>query len=94
MSGFTGSSGTLVITLKEVGLWTDGRYYVQAEAQLKGTGIELFKGSEPETPTYKQWIYDNLSENATVAFDGKVVSFSDYKEMKEKYDIVAVRQII
>ena len=50
ISGFTGSAGTAVITLSDAGLWTDSRYFIQAEEQLEGTGITLFKDRLPETP--------------------------------------------
>ena len=56
MSGFTGSAGTLVVTLSEAGLWTDGRYFIQAENQLKGTGIDLYKMGEPKVPTVEEFI--------------------------------------
>ena len=50
VSGFTGSSGDLVVSLDKAGLWTDGRYYIQAEKELSGSGITLFKASEKDTP--------------------------------------------
>ena len=55
ISGFTGSAGTVVITLNEAGLWTDSRYFIQAEEQLEGTGIQLFKDRLPETPSITEW---------------------------------------
>ena len=51
MTGFSGSAGTAVFTREKAGLWTDGRYFIQAEAQLKGSGITLYKSGEPEVPT-------------------------------------------
>ena len=51
ISGFTGSAGTVVITQDDGGLWTDGRYFIQAETQLKGSPIRLFKINEPGYPT-------------------------------------------
>ena len=56
LSGFTGSAGTLVVTLFAAGLWTDGRYFLQAEEQLKGTGIELFRMGEPGVPTVEAYV--------------------------------------
>ena len=50
LSGFTGSAGELVVTMDRSALWTDGRYYIQAEKELSGSGIELFRASEKETP--------------------------------------------
>ena len=56
ISGFTGSAGTAVITLEDAGLWTDSRYFIQAEEQLEGTGIRLFKDRLPETPSITEWL--------------------------------------
>ncbi|MDG2679050.1 aminopeptidase P family N-terminal domain-containing protein, partial [Vibrio parahaemolyticus] len=56
ISGFTGSAGNVVITQQGGGLWTDGRYYIQAEEQLHGTGLDLFKARQPETPTIPKWL--------------------------------------
>ncbi len=73
-SGFTGSAGTLVVTLHEAKLWTDGRYFVQAVQQLEGTGIELMKDRLPETPTIEQWLGSTLLEGQNVGADGRVIS--------------------
>ena len=56
VSGFSGSAGTVVITEDKAGLWTDSRYFIQAEEQLEGTGIQLFKDRLPETPSIPQWL--------------------------------------
>ena len=56
MSGFTGSAGTLVVTLTEAGLWTDGRYFIQAEQQLAGSTITLYRMSEEGVPTVKEFV--------------------------------------
>ena len=74
MSGFTGSAGTLVVTLKEAGLWTDGRYFLQAGDQLKGSTIDLYKMGEPGVPTIVEFLYDKLNNNDTLGFDGKCLS--------------------
>ena len=73
-SGFTGSAGTLVITKDFAGLWTDSRYFLQAENQLTGTGISLVKLKIPHTPEYISWIVDNLSTGNTLGYDGELVS--------------------
>lgn len=73
-SGFSGSAGTLVITQEFAGLWTDARYFVQAEEQLKDSGFELVKLKAQHTPEYIQWLYDTLPDGATVAFDEKLLS--------------------
>lgn len=71
-SGFTGSAGTLAITADFAGLWTDSRYFVQAAAQLKGTGFELVKLINQGAPEYIEWLADHLKKGDTVAFDGKL----------------------
>lgn len=85
ISGFTGSAGTVVITKDEAGLWTDGRYFIQAEKQLEGSGIKLFKMGQPNVPTYISWIKDVLNEGQTVGFNGEVVPESLYKDMKIQF---------
>lgn len=74
ISGFTGSAGTVVITEKESGLWTDGRYFIQAEQELSDSGIKLFKMGQPGVPSFINWIKDNLNEGEVVGFDGTVMS--------------------
>ena len=56
ISGFTGSAGTVVVTAEEAGLWTDGRYFIQAGKELEGTGIKLFKSGEPGVPTVEEYL--------------------------------------
>ncbi len=84
-SGFSGSAGTLVITLKTAALWTDGRYFLQAEHELQGSGIKLFKSREPNVPTVNDWIADQLKPGQTVAFDGQVVSLESVQEMEKTF---------
>ena len=60
ISGFSGSSGTVVITLNGGGLWTDSRYYLQTEEEMAGTGIALFKDGMPKTPSIGEWLEDVL----------------------------------
>lgn len=69
LSGFTGSTGTIVITAAEAGLWTDSRYFLQAEKQLKGSGIELCKLKIPHTPEYVPWLAVNLPPKSRVGID-------------------------
>ena len=72
-SGFTGSAGTLAVTQDWAGLWTDGRYFLQAGMQLKDSGIDLMKMGEPGVPTLTEKLGELLSEGMTLAFDGRVV---------------------
>jgi Xaa-Pro aminopeptidase len=77
ISGFTGSAGTVLITMDKAGLWTDSRYFLQAEEQLQGTGIELFKMGLPDTPSPEGWLSTELSPGDTVGFEGTVYAASD-----------------
>lgn len=74
LSGFTGSAGTLVITMEEAALWTDGRYYIQAERELRGSGITLMKSGERGVPTIADYLAEKLSDGSVVGFDGRTVS--------------------
>ncbi len=73
-SGFTGSAGTIVVTRDFAGLWTDSRYFLQAEEQLRNTGIELVKLKIPHSPEYIDWLKEKLKDGSTIGFDSKVVS--------------------
>ncbi len=90
LSGFTGSAGVLVIFKDEVCLWTDGRYHIQAEKQLKGSEVKLFKQGNLGVPTYKEYIISKLAENSKIGIDAKILLSSDINEIlsKKKYKIV------
>lgn len=79
VSGFTGSAGTLLVGLEDAYLWTDGRYFIQADKELKGSGISLMKMRTPGYPTIEEWIKDNVKENEVLGFDGKVFSVNQYE---------------
>lgn len=79
ISGFTGSAGVLLVTLNNAFLWTDGRYFIQAEKELEGTGISLMKQRIPGYPSLEEWIEKNVKENECLAFDGEVFSINQYK---------------
>ncbi|MFV8407528.1 aminopeptidase P family protein [Vibrio harveyi] len=83
ISGFTGSAGSVVITTQGGGLWTDGRYYIQAEEQLHGTGLNLFKARQPETPSIPKWLGSTLEAGSTIAVDGRSISYAFYQELKQ-----------
>ncbi len=74
LSGFTGSAGILVVTADWAGLWTDGRYFLQAEIQLRGTEITLYKSGEPGVPSIEDEIDRRLPQGGILAYDGTVVS--------------------
>ena len=73
MSGFTGSAGTLAVTMEEAALWTDGRYFLQAADQLADTGILLQKMGEPGVPTFTEWIVSRLEPGQTLGYDGRTI---------------------
>ncbi len=74
LTGFTGSAGTAFVAADEAGLYTDGRYFLQAEEELKGSGFTLYRMGEPGVPTIYEKIESLLPEGGTVGFDGRVVS--------------------
>ncbi|MBQ7796802.1 MAG: aminopeptidase P family protein [Lachnospiraceae bacterium] len=74
VSGFTGSAGTLVVTKDFAGVWTDGRYFVQAKKQLAGQDVELMKMGEEGVPTIDKFLADNLPEGGVLGMDGRVVN--------------------
>jgi hypothetical protein len=84
MSGFTGSAGTLIISMDEVGLWTDGRYFIQAENELKGSDIKLFKMGEEGVPTILEYLLEKLPKNSTLGFDGRVMSVKEGQNFANK----------
>lgn len=83
ITGFTGSAGTAVITQTEAGLWTDGRYFIQAANQLKGSGIKLFKMGEPDVPTVVEYIGKSIPQGGKLGFDGRVVAMGIGLELEK-----------
>ena len=83
VSGFTGSNGTMVISQKEACLWTDGRYFIQAERELAGSGIVLMKMNEPGVPKIVDYLKDHMKAGDTVGFDGRCVSASQIISFNE-----------
>lgn len=78
ISGFNGSAGTAVVTMKSAALWTDSRYFLAAEEQLKGTEFQLMKLKIEGTPTISEWLAQELQgENAKVGLDGMVNSYHE-----------------
>jgi len=73
ITGFTGSAGTAVVTLQDAGLWTDGRYFIQAEMELRDTGIHLFRTGEPGVPNVETYVREHLERGGRLGFDGKVM---------------------
>lgn len=87
MTGFSGSAGTAVFTMTEARLWVDGRYFIQAAAQIEGTSIEMMKMGEPGVPTIDEYLTEAIPENGTLGFDGRVVAMGSgrrYEDIVEK----------
>ena len=83
MTGFTGSAGTAVFTKDKAALWTDGRYFIQAEQELTGTGITLCKAGEPDCDTIEQFLRKELPAGGTIGFDGRTMGVSEGKMYEE-----------
>jgi Xaa-Pro aminopeptidase len=83
ITGFTGSAGTAIITLKDASLLTDGRYYIQAESELKDTGVTLIGIGDSEVSMVETVLKQSLHKGAKVAFDGKVISEEYFRDLKK-----------
>lgn len=83
MSGFTGSNGTLVISMQEALLWTDGRYFIQAERELFGSGIVMMRMNEPGVPTITEYLKEHMQAGETLGFDGRCISASQLVSFQE-----------
>ncbi|EFU76774.1 aminopeptidase P family protein [Lachnoanaerobaculum saburreum] len=84
LSGFTGSAGTLLVMKEEAYLWTDGRYFLQAENELKDSGITLMKMGEPGVPTLDELLEEKLKSGEVLGFNGSLLSFSEGKVIAGK----------
>lgn len=82
ITGFTGSAGTAVVTKDMAGLWTDGRYFIQAEQQLEGSTVELFKMGEPGVPTVHEFLEKTLQEGQCLGFDGRTVGAKEAEQLE------------
>lgn len=81
--GFDGSNGTLLVSADKAGLWTDGRYFIQAEKQLQGTDVRLFRMLDEGVPTLNEYIDGQIKDGECIGFDGRVVSTEDGRELEE-----------
>ncbi len=86
ITGFTGSAGTALITKDWAGLWTDGRYFVQAAAQLKDSGVTLMKMGVPGVPTLEEFIEEDMPRFGTLGFDGRVISARLGEQLAEQLE--------
>ncbi|GGE09053.1 MULTISPECIES: aminopeptidase P family protein [Sphingobacterium] len=89
-SGFTGSAGTLAITQDFAGLWTDSRYFVQANEQLAGTGFELVKLQVQGKAEYATWLAKKLKKGDTVAFDGNLASVAVAQSVQSELEPLGI----
>lgn len=93
MSGFTGSAGVLVVLLDKAGLWTDGRYFIQAANQLAGSGIDLMKQGQEDTPSIEEYIVSNLTQGSVVGFDGRVMNVNDANKYKQAFMMHDIKMV-
>lgn len=84
LTGFTGSAATVVITDSFTGLWTDSRYFLQAAAQLDGTGFELMGTMPGEPKTWTEWLEKHLGNQKIIGFDGRIFPLSDFNKIDRK----------
>lgn len=82
MTGFTGSAGIAVVTMTEAGLWTDGRYFIQAEAQLAGSTVTLYRMGIEGVPTVEEFIEQKIPQSGCLGFDGRTVNTALYEKLK------------
>jgi len=102
ISGFTGSAGIVIVTKEKAGLWTDGRYHIQAERELKNSNISLFKLGLPGVENYTDWLKNELKENDIIGLNGylftkkqvtEMITFFQSKKITIKYDFELVESI-
>ncbi|MFP4426607.1 MAG: aminopeptidase P family protein [Spirochaetaceae bacterium] len=90
LSGFYGSAGTLLVTQEEAGLWTDSRYFLEAEERLSGTPITLFKMETTGVLDYPEWLAETLQTGQVVSFDARLVSVATFEALSEQLEVRGV----
>ncbi len=85
LTGFSGSAGDAVVTLDKAGLWTDSRYYLQAERELEGSGFALFKFGLAGVPVWKEWIAKELRAGEALGFDPQLISHKEHGELAKLF---------
>jgi Xaa-Pro aminopeptidase len=83
LTGFSGSAGDALVTLKTAGLWTDSRYYIQAERELRGSGFRLFKWGSANVPSWQEWAAQNMEQDETMGVDPQLITHKDYAGLKK-----------
>lgn len=87
---FSGSNGTLLVWQDGAGLWTDGRYFIQAESELEGTTVKLFRMLDEGVPTIEEFLKENMKEGQTLGFDGRVISAMDGRKYEKSLECMGV----
>ena len=85
ISGFTGSAGTVIVSMDEAVLYTDGRYFLQAEKELEGSGIKLYRDGNKNVPKINQYLCEILDDGMTLAFDGRCMTTNKVFQMKSYF---------
>lgn len=93
LTGFTGSHAFAVVSQSFAGLWTDSRYYIQAGKQLVGSGFELMLPGNFQLSDHSEWLSDNIRQGDTIGFDGRVLSVTDFRKIKNKLKNRSVRYV-
>ena len=93
ISGFTGSAGTVAITINKAGLWTDSRYFLQADNELRGTGIQLYKDGVAGTPTIEDWLVSTLKDGDRVGIDGSVYAAGSAMKLNHRLNIEGIQLV-
>ncbi len=91
LTGFTGSSATLIVTDSFAGLWTDSRYYLQAKEQLSGSSFKLILPENKRNSDYTDWSSENIKQESRIGFDGRIFSVRGYRELKKKMEVKAIK---
>lgn len=94
LTGFTGEAGDVVVTMDEAYLWTDSRYFIQAESQLDGTGIKLQKARIPGSVSVDEWLLASQGEGARVGVDSFCTSVENYKSLIARFDVVCIPDML
>jgi Xaa-Pro aminopeptidase len=84
LTGFTGSAATVVITASFAGLWTDSRYFIQADKELAGSGFSLIKPTAFKPSSYVDWLAENIGPGRRIAFDGRVYSITGFRKLEQR----------
>ncbi|MEI3423748.1 MAG: aminopeptidase P family N-terminal domain-containing protein [Christensenellales bacterium] len=82
LTGFTGSAGTLIVTMTEAALWVDGRYFIQAAREIEGSGPRLLRSGEPGVPTLREYLTQALPEGGCLGFDGEVINEAMARDLR------------